>query len=920
MAAGGPGRGRGAIIAKLLELEQRPGPPTSSSTAGGSPPVQEAVQVPLPRSSGRGAILRRIQQIQAETITNRNQQTPITPTPQPADPLDQPPVPRGRGKLLMTLGLQSQPSLPAPRVTAPTPLQRVLSHVEPPPPAVVASTTPEVTSVTKQFRRIQIDANREPSINRGTTGQEVPATANYIHLYLKEGRGIYEYEVRFNPPVDDRIYCEKLLFVQHRDLFGRNRTFDGVTMYLPRKLDEVDTILTSVHPITNETHTISLIFKKERSMGECTHMFNVLFSIIQRELNMVKLDREYFSKDRSYSIPQHKLEIWPGYVTAVDAFEGGIMLNCNSSNKVLRTQTVLDVIKDILSRGGGGDWKTVLERMLIGQSVMTMRPVNIYRIDDIDFSQNPKSTFEKADGTVMDYVEYHRRKDIQIHDFQQPLLVHRPKPSKRPGGTGLLMLIPELCYMTGLTDEFRNDFKVIKDVSMYTRVNPNQRQRLLQDFIDSIKNSPACVKLLDEWGLAIPERSICLTARTLPPEKIFFGRNFEDMGSCNADWSRAASSQQMLEVVNINNWLVLYTQRDEVNSRNFVEMMAKVCPQMGVKVEIPVMQKIQDERTETYLKGLREGLNQNVQLTVIIFPSLRDDKYSAIKKMCCVECPVPSQVINSRTISRPDKLRSIVQKIALQINCKLGGALWAVKIPFAKAMICGIDTYHDTKNRGQSVAGFVASLNPNVTRWHSQVFMQSSDCVMVNGLQTALANALQKYSEVNKFLPEVIICYRAGLGDGQLNVCKEYEVQALEKAFDVINPAYKPMLAVIVCQKRINTRIFLPKNGDFENPLPGLIVDHTITRRYLFDFFLVSQMVRQGTVTPTHYVVLHNTTTMDPDKIQRLTYKMCHLYYNWSGTIRVPAPCQYAHKLAHLVGSSIHKDPAQILCDSLFFL
>ncbi|KAG8335272.1 Piwi-like protein 2 [Homalodisca vitripennis] len=104
MAAGGPGRGRGAIIAKLLELEQRPGPPTSSSTAGGSPPVQEAVQVPLPRSSGRGAILRRIQQIQAETITNRNQQTPITPTPQPADPLDQPPVPRGRGKLLMTLG------------------------------------------------------------------------------------------------------------------------------------------------------------------------------------------------------------------------------------------------------------------------------------------------------------------------------------------------------------------------------------------------------------------------------------------------------------------------------------------------------------------------------------------------------------------------------------------------------------------------------------------------------------------------------------------------------------------------------------------------------------------------------------------------------------------------------------------------
>lgn len=39
-----------------------------------------------------------------------------------------------------------------------------------------------------------------------------------------------------------------------------------------------------------------------------------------------------------------RLEIWPGLVTAVDAFEGGIMLNCDISHKVLRTQTVLDLM------------------------------------------------------------------------------------------------------------------------------------------------------------------------------------------------------------------------------------------------------------------------------------------------------------------------------------------------------------------------------------------------------------------------------------------------------------------------------------------------------------------------------------------------------------------------------------------------
>ncbi len=74
--------------------------------------------------------------------------------------------------------------------------------------------------------------------------------------------------------------------------------------------------------------------------------------------------------------------------------------------------------------------------------------------------------------------------------------------------------------------------------------------------------------------------------------------------------------------------------------------------------------------------------------------------------------------------------------------------------------------------------------------------------------------------------------------------------------------------------------------------MPGAVLDHTITSREQFDFFLVSQHVNQGTVTPTHYVVVYDDTNLKPDHIQRLSYKMTHLYYNWSGTIRVPAPCQ----------------------------
>lgn len=60
-----------------------------------------------------------------------------------------------------------------------------------------------------------------------------------------------------------------------------------------------------------------------------------------------------------------------------------------------------------------------------------------------------------------------------------------------------------------------------------------------------------------------------------------------------------------------------------------------------------------------------------------------------------------------------------------------------------------------------------------------------------------------------------------------------------------------------------------------------------------YDFFVVSQSVRQGTVTPTHFNVICDNSGLKPDHIQRMTYKMCHLYYNWpvSGGGGYFSPC-----------------------------
>lgn len=94
------------------------------------------------------------------------------------------------------------------------------------------------------------------------------------------------------------------------------------------------------------------------------------------------------------------------------------------------------------------------------------------------------------------------------------------------------------------------------------------------------------------------------------------------------------------------------------------------------------------------------------------------------------------------------------------MNCKMGGTLWSIKIPFNNVMICGIDTYHEVGSRGNSVAAFVSSLNPTYTRWYSKAVLQSKSEELVHGLTESFLRSLEAYKNMNGSLPVRIIIYR----------------------------------------------------------------------------------------------------------------------------------------------------------------
>ena len=45
---------------------------------------------------------------------------------------------------------------------------------------------------------------------------------------------------------------------------------------------------------------------------------------------------------------------------------------------------------------------------------------------------------------------------------------------------------------------------------------------------------------------------------------------------------------------------------------------------------------------------------------------------------------MPSQCLLARTLSKKQTMMSVTTKVALQLNCKLGGELWALEIPVSE--------------------------------------------------------------------------------------------------------------------------------------------------------------------------------------------------------------------------------------------
>ncbi|KAK2859959.1 hypothetical protein Q7C36_004125 [Tachysurus vachellii] len=156
-------------------------------------------------------------------------------------------------------------------------------------------------------------------------------------------------------------------------------------------------------------------------------------------------------------------------------------------------------------------------------------------------------------------------------------------PTRAPP-PGPALLVPEFCYLTGLTDNMRNDFTIMRDLATHTRLSPEQRENRLNRFVSKISKNASAQDALGRWGLSFENKMLNLTGRVLPAERIIHGARAYEYNPWVADWSKEMRGP-LINAIPLGNWPMFFTRRNADIAHSRMQALNKVSGPMGIQMQ-----------------------------------------------------------------------------------------------------------------------------------------------------------------------------------------------------------------------------------------------------------------------------------------------------------------------------------------------
>ena len=498
-----------------------------------------------------------------------------------------------------------------------------------------------------------------------------------------------------------------------------------------------------------------------------------------------------------------------------------------------------------------------------------------------------------------------------------------------------LYFVPELCNLVGIDEDDIVNNKFMKEVSQCTKMEPDEKVTKINDFMNLLLNKDednltpekwSSQKKYEYYGINIipPKEKDLFSAYYMNKTELIDGKN-KPVSQNNRDKVNLVKQFDMV------NWLFFYENQyyddADILNKNLQKASGKYNIKIGNPkwVEMPNDAKVDQWISKANMYFKKEKREYDFVLFLLgknnyIYPKLK------IHSLCTNG--YVSQVVTTDTLTKKG-IMSVCSKILLQINAKLGGAMYKLRLEKSiagkKIMLVGVDSskHKDKNNYGTGVA-MVATINDTFTDFYNdvkiinkakpkkhseddtdeQIEKDKEEQERLNkkyeddfhlSISKFIEEAVEVYKKNNKGnKPDWIIIYRQGVSLQQKqflnNEIREIDNVCLNKSIQYY---------YILVNTKSTFKFFHPENDVYYNPYSGLLVLEGIINPNYFEFYIQPQEVTQGSATPTCFHVAYGNLNF-PEFIPKFTYDLCHLYSNWEGYVRMPNVIKCAEKLSKM--------------------
>ena len=740
--------------------------------------------------------------------------------------------------------------------------------------------------------------------------------ANLYEITLTKDIVLYQYPFTVSPEIesgDSRI--RQIIFKgcsnQLKSIYGEC-LISGDSLYGLNKIEEIKTIKSNVD-LKGQITSYLLEFNKFANKRTIKQQDVLKDSLTKQFIELLIKDILHsnpnleFYKDlfviknkKNIETDNVSVDFYAGFTTSFMETDKGNYLNVTLKNKIIQTDTILNVLHDkkYTNKNNQND----IKEELIGRSFkVSYGGEKKYKIDDILFDRNPKNQAFKYNGKDITVYEYFKKKyQKTIKDVNQPIIIVRNK--NKNGQIQNSYFVPELCSLENLEDDAKKDGNFMKQLAKYTKLEPSERVKKTNEFIKLLED-PTKDKEHPERKSA-KEKSELYGIKVKPLNELFTGYIMNEtklVGGGNKKVKKNDKTFNVLKKIDMINWLCFYEKSNYNDAESLFNILLKSSKAYGLKIEEPEWVEMPNRSpAKDWIETANDymGKGKKEYNFVIFLLGKNDFIYPQLKKHSLCKNGYVSQVIKTKSIQKKGAM-SVCSKILLQINAKLGGISYKTVIDKdvkdRKLMIIGVDSSHNRKRTGVAMVG---TINDSFTDFYNkeEIIKEENKTQLQFCVSTFINEAIAAYNKKNKEIPKGIIIYRQGVSLHQKEKLKE-EIQQIEQ----VCKNKSILFYYILVNTKTTYKFFeLSENdGEYYNPESGLLIMDGVTNRNYFEFYIQPQEVTGGSATPTCYHVAYGNLNF-PEMLPKLTFDLCHIYSNWQGTVRIPNVIKAAEKLSKM--------------------